>query len=32
MKPPNHSKNIKWEKNIKAAVALQALGFNIINN
>ena len=32
MKPPNHSTNIKWEKNIKAGVALQALGFYIINN
>ena len=31
-KPPNHSTNIKWQTNARAGVALQALGFYIINN
>ena len=30
--PPNHSTDIKWETNVRAGVALQALGFYIINN
>ena len=27
--PPNHSTDIKWETNVRAGVALQALGFYI---
>ena len=32
LNPPNHSTNIKWKNNVTAGVALQALGFYIINN